>query len=108
MIGAIVKVTVDRPLGSSHPEYAELYYPVNYGYVQGILAADGEQQDAYVLGVDTPVKEFMGRVIGIIHREDDIEDKWGGAPEEMVFAKEEIAERVAFQERYFQSTIRME
>lgn len=32
MIGKIVTVTVDRPLGSCHPEHKDIYYPINYGY----------------------------------------------------------------------------
>ena len=64
----IVTVTVDRELGSHHPEYPDLLYPVNYGYIRGIQAPDGEEQDAYLLGVYQPVKEFTGEVIAIIHR----------------------------------------
>ena len=57
MIGKTVKVLVDRPLGSYHPKHRDMYYPVNYGYIEGIMAPDGEEQDAYILGVDEPVKE---------------------------------------------------
>ena len=32
MIGKIVKVIVDRPLGSYYPVHKNLFYPVNYGY----------------------------------------------------------------------------
>ena len=46
MIGKIVKVKVDRKLGSAHPDYPEHIYPINYGYVEGIIAPDGEEQDA--------------------------------------------------------------
>ena len=63
MIGNIVKVTVDRPLGSYHPVHKDMYYPINYGFVEGIIAPDGEEQDAYILGVDEPIKEFVGKVI---------------------------------------------
>lgn len=107
MIGNIVKVVVDRPIGSRHPKYQELIYPVNYGYVDGVMAPDGEEQDAYILGVGVPVKEFIGRVIAIIHREDDVEEKWVVAPENIVFTEKEIIEKVDFQERYFRSKIRM-
>lgn len=41
MIGRIVKVIVDRPIGSVHPKHKDLIYPLNYGYVDGILAGDG-------------------------------------------------------------------
>ena len=50
VVGNIVTVTVDRPLGSYHPEHKDMYYPINYGYVEGVLAPDGEEQDAYILG----------------------------------------------------------
>ena len=77
MIGDIVTVTIDRPLGSFHPEYKDMYYPVNYGYIEGILAPDGEEQDAYVLGINKAVEKFTGKIIAVIHRSDDVEEKWG-------------------------------
>ena len=55
MSGTVVKVIVDRPLGSYHPEHKDLYYPINYGYVEGYIASDGEEQDAYILGVNKAV-----------------------------------------------------
>lgn len=96
MLGKLVKVTVDRPMGSFHPKHQNLYYPVNYGYIEGILAPDGEEQDAYILGVDQPVKEFTGRIIGIVHRLDDIEEKWVVAPEKLSFTREQIQEQIYF------------
>ncbi|MDD3415913.1 MAG: inorganic pyrophosphatase [Lachnospiraceae bacterium] len=101
MIGDIVKVTVDRPLGSYHPKHRDMFYSVNYGYIEGIIAPDGEEQDAYVLGVDEPVKEFVGKIIAIIHRHDDVEEKWVVAPEGKNFTVEQIKEKVAFTEKYF-------
>lgn len=107
MIPSIVTVTVDRPLGSYHPEHPDLYYPVNYGYIQGIIAPDGEEQDAYILGIDTPISEFTGKVIAIIHREDDIEDKWVVAPEGISFTGTEIRSLTNFQERFFKIKIEL-
>ena len=108
MIGDIVTVTVDRPLGSYHPEHPDMYYPVNYGYIEGIIAPDGEEQDAYILGVYESVQSFTGRIIAVIHRLDDAEDKWVAAPEGVFFTKEEIAQQVRFQEQYFQTEIIIE
>lgn len=107
MLGETVKVTVDRPLGSYHPKHKDIYYPVNYGYIEGIMAPDGEEQDAYILGVDKPVKEFTGKIIAVVHRFDDVEEKWVVAPENMIFGKEDIMEQIRFQEQYFNSEIRM-
>ncbi|KYM43826.1 inorganic diphosphatase, partial [Fusobacterium necrophorum] len=71
--------------GSCHPYYKNMTYPINYGYIENIMAADGEEQDAYILGLWEPVTEFIGKVIAIIHRFDDIEEKWVVAPENMIF-----------------------
>ena len=107
MIGDMVTVTVDRPLGSYHPKHKDLYYPINYGYIEGVMAPDGEEQDAYILGVSEPVESFTGRIIAIIHRYDDVEEKWVVAPENMTFSKKEIMELVKFQEQYFDSEVMM-
>ncbi len=107
VIGNLVTVTVDRLLGSYHPEHKELYYPVNYGYIEGIMAPDGEEQDAYILGVDIPVQKFQGRVLAVVHRENDIEEKWVVVPDNVTLTKEEIEQMIDFQEKYFKSTIEM-
>ena len=107
MIGSIVNVIVDRPLGTYHPKYTDLYYPVNYGYIEGTIAPDGEEQDAYVLGIYEPVKEFLGKVIAIIHRINDVEDKWIVVPDNLTLSKSEIMKQVAFQEQYFETEVRM-
>lgn len=107
MIGNIVTVTVDRPLGSYHPEYKDMYYPVNYGYIEGVMAPDGEEQDAYILGIDRPVKSFIGKIIAIVHRSDDVEEKWVVCPEGAIFTKEQIEKQIHFQERFFNSEIEM-
>ena len=105
MIGEAVKVIVDRPLGSYHPGHKDLYYPINYGYIEGIFAFDKEEQDAYILGVYEPIKEFTGVVIAIVRRLDDVEDKWVVAPMGVSYLKEEIIKLVQFQEKYFRAEI---
>lgn len=102
-----VIVVVDRPLGSVHPRHPDLRYPVNYGYVPGVPAGDGEEQDAYILGLDKPVERFTGRLIAVVHRANDVEDKWVVAPEGRRYSLTEIADALRFQERYFQTEIRM-
>ena len=103
----IVTVTVDRPLGSFHPKHKNLYYPINYGYIKGVMAPDGEEQDAYIIGVNEPVMEFTGKLIAVVHRRDDVEDKWVVCPVNITFTKEQIEELVHFQEQFFDSEIIM-
>ena len=101
IIGKKVHVIVDRPLGSVHPKHVDLIYPVNYGYIEGIIAGDGECQDCYVLGENEPIKAFDGVVIAIIHRLNDVEDKWIVTKEGVLLFDQEILESIEFQERYF-------
>lgn len=105
VIGKSVRVTIDRPLGSRHPEFPDMIYPVNYGYAEGVIGGDGEWQDAYVLGIDKPLKEFSGRIAAVIHREDDTEDKWVVVPEGQTISEAEIRSRTFFQERFFRASI---
>lgn len=107
MLGKTVKVIIDRPLGTYHPKHKDLFYPINYGFIENIIAADGEEQDAYILGVYEPVSEFTGKIIAIIKRLDDVEEKWVITPENMTFTKEEIMRQVEFQEKYFKTEIIM-
>ena len=107
MIGNIVTVKVDRPMGSYHPKHKDIYYPINYGYIEGIIAPDGEEQDVYVLGVDHPIKEFTGKIIAVIYRLNDVEDKWVAVPENMTMTAKEIMAQVSFQEQYFKTEIEM-
>ena len=106
-LSKIVTINIDRPLGSRHPDYPDLVYPINYGYISGIIAGDGEEQDAYVLGVDEPISVFEGRIIAVIHRKNDVEAKLVVAPDGVFFGKEEIIELTSFQEKYFDIEIEM-
>lgn len=103
--GKIVRVKIDRPAGSTHPEHPDLVYPVNYGYIEGVPGGDGEPQDAYVLGINEPVPEMTGPIIAVIHREDDIEEKWVAAPAGTHISPAEIRKQTDFQEKYFRSSI---
>ena len=89
-LGRTVQIVIDRPIGSSHPRYPDTVYPVNYGYIPGTFAGDGEPKDVYLLGVDSPVEGYIGKIIAVIHREDDREDKLVAAPEGMVFSEMEL------------------
>ena len=75
------------------------------GNVPGVLGGDGEELDVYVLGVSKPVQTFDGRVIGIVHRQDDNEDKLVAAPDGRIFDQAQIAQQVYFQEKYYHSEV---
>lgn len=102
LLGETVHVEIDRPIGYIH---GDIIYPINYGYIPGVMAADGEEQDAYILGVSEPLSSFDGQVVGAIRRKNDVEDKLIVAPEGMRFHQGQIAEAVHFQEQYFDYTV---
>lgn len=101
----IVEVKIDRPIGSSHPDYPDHIYLVNYGYVPNTISGDGEELDCYVLGEYKPLKEYKGKCIAIIHRLDDNDDKLIISPENKTFTNNEIKLLTDFQEKFYTSEI---
>ncbi|MBQ9544721.1 MAG: NUDIX domain-containing protein [Clostridia bacterium] len=101
----IVTVRIDRPIGSAHPEHPDLIYGVNYGYIPGAFAPDGEPLDVYLLGVDRPVEEYRAKIIGAVYRLDDVEDKLVAAPVDRNFDQAQISEAVDFAEKFFRTEI---
>lgn len=105
--GKTVTIEIDRPIGYVHHKGEKaLIYPINYGYISGVLGGDGEELDVFLVGVNEPVTKFTGRIIGIVYRADDVEDKLIMAPEGQSFSAKEIASAVYFQEKYYDTTIR--
>ena len=104
-MGKSVLVKMDRPIGSPHPKRKEIIYPINYGFIPNVFGGDDEELDVYLLKVDKPVLEYKAKIIAIIHRFDDVEDKLVAAPVGMTFSKKEIEAAVNFQEKYYKSTV---
>lgn len=103
-LGQIVNVVMDRPLGCKHPNHGFIY-PVNYGYIPNTISGDGEELDAYVLGEHKPLKQFQGKVIAIIHRINDDDDKLVVMANGRNYTDDQIRALTEFQEQYFQSVI---
>ena len=106
-LGKEVEIIIDRPLGSKHPKHNYIY-EVNYGYLPGIIAPDGEDLDAYYLGEDKAIEKAKGIVKAIIHRLDDDDDKLVVIPENINMTDEEIEKAVTFQEKWFNHEIIIE
>ena len=99
-----VRVIMDRPLGSKHPKHG-FEYLTNYGYIPDTISGDGEELDAYVLGVDKPLTEFQGTCIAIIHRTNDDDDKLIVVPNGVNLTDDEIEKMVSYQEKWFKHII---
>ena len=99
LLGKRIHVEVDRPVGYRH---GDIVYPVNYGWVPGLMGGDGEEQDAYILGVNEPIKIYNDEIIAILHRLNDVEDKWIVLDESDNYIKDEIEKIIDFKEKYFE------
>ena len=102
-----VKVTIDRPIG--YVDKFQNSYPINYGFVPGLIGGDGEEQDAYIISeeVTEPLDNFEGELIAIIIRKDDVETKWVVSGIGETYTIEEIRAKVNFIEQYFDSSIEL-
>ena len=103
-LGKQVNVKIDRQLGTRHPKHSFMYM-LNYGYVPNTISGDGEELDVYYLGEFEPVKEGNGKVIAIIHRTNDDDDKLIVVPIDKNYSDDAIEALVEFQEKYFDSII---
>jgi len=99
-----MKVVVDRPLGSKHPEYNYIY-PVNYGYIPNTASGDGDELDAFILGENKPLEKFKGVCGAVIQRTDDDDDKLVVVGQGRTLSDSEIEKQVEFQEKWFKHEI---
>jgi len=99
-----LKLHIDRPLGTKHPKHG-FVYEVNYGYIDGITAPDGEELDAYFLGITEPIATGEGVCIAIAHRKDNDDDKLVVVPEGVLMSDDEIMSSINFQEQWFDTEI---
>ncbi len=103
-IGKEVTMIIDRQLGSKHPKH-NFIYPINYGYIPDTVSGDGEELDAYLLGVFEPVLEYTGICTAVIHRTNDNDDKLVIVPKDVNYSDEQIVALTEFQEKWFTSKI---
>ena len=105
-LGKIVDIEIDRPIGYVHKKKNyDLVYPINYGYIPGVLGGDDEELDVYLMGVDEPVTAYTCRIVGIVYRRNDVEDKLIAAPVDKRYTAEEIASAIHFQEQYYDTYV---
>ncbi|MCQ2911474.1 MAG: inorganic pyrophosphatase [Clostridia bacterium] len=108
LLGKIINVKVDRPLGSVHPSYKDVIYEVNYGCYDKYISEDEEKLDCYIIGETLPLEKdstYEGKVSAIIHRLNDNEDKLVVVPVGREISKDEIITKTEFIEQYFVTEI---
>ncbi len=105
-LGKQIEGEIDRPIGYLHVKGdKQLRYPVNYGYIPGVLGGDGEELDVYFLGEQQPLQAFSVKVIEFVHRADDVEDKLVACPLDHDYDVSEICREIYFQEKFYETTV---
>jgi inorganic pyrophosphatase len=100
----MLRVVIDRPAHSRHPVHG-FVYPVNYGFLPGVISGDGEELDAYVLGIREPVTAFSGICTAVIHRITEDDDKLVIIQPESSWSDPAIRSATYFQEKFFHTVI---
>lgn len=106
-LGKEVNVTIDRKIGDSHPQYPDMVYPINYGYIPNTKSGDGKELDVFIIDSKVPVETFKGKCIGIIQRINDEDDKLivVDINNNKKYTEDEVLDIVNFQEKYFSSMV---
>lgn len=103
-LGTNVNIKIDRKLGSRHPKHGFMYM-LNYGFVPDTVSGDNEELDAYLIDEFEPVDEATGKVIAIIHRINDDDDKLVVSKNGKDYSDDAVRALTEFQEKYFESEI---
>ena len=56
-------IIIDRPKGSAHPRYAEVFYPLNYGYVENTTSSDGGGMDVWLGSLDSVMGKYNAKTL---------------------------------------------
>jgi inorganic pyrophosphatase len=63
---------IDRPKGSAHPRYPDHIYPLDYGYLEGTNAADGDGMDVWVGSLTEKRVQGLACTIDMVKRDMEI------------------------------------
>ena len=68
------RIVIDRPGGSAHPRYPDIIYPLDYGFLEGTSALDGDGVDCWVGSL--PGSSLTGVIVTVDGFKQDTELKW--------------------------------
>ncbi len=80
---ADTEVVIDRASGTSHPEYENMIYPYDYGYLAGTSSADGGGMDVFM--GKSGEKKAVGIVctVDLVKRDSEVKILLGCTHDEM-------------------------
>ena len=67
------EIIIDRPIGSRHPRFPRVTYPLNYGYLKGTKSGDREGIDVWQGSLDSKIVDAT--IIAVDLLKSDVEVK---------------------------------
>jgi inorganic pyrophosphatase len=81
---ATARIVIDRPKGSRHPKVHAAIYPVDYGYLDGTVSADGDGIDIWMGSIRPAAVTGFVCTVDQIKRDAEIKLLLGCTPDEEV------------------------
>ena len=75
-------IRIDRPKGSAHPRYPSLIYPLDYGYLERTVSADGSGLDVWIGGLPDRAVTAVLCTVDLEKRDAELKILLGCTPEE--------------------------
>jgi inorganic pyrophosphatase len=80
---AVRPTVIDRAKGTAHPRYPDMIYPLDYGYLDGTAAADGDGIDVWLGSGDVTHAAGIICTLDAVKRDAEIKLLLGCSPDEM-------------------------
>ena len=77
------QVVIDRPKDSAHPEFEDMIYPVDYGYLAGTTSSDGAGIDVWRGSGDMQQVSGIVCTVDLLKRDAEIKILLGCSEDEM-------------------------
>jgi inorganic pyrophosphatase len=77
------ELVIDRPRDSRHPRYPEMVYPLDYGYLEGTQAADGDGIDVWTGSLPERAVTAIVCTVDILKRDTEVKILLGCTPQDM-------------------------
>ncbi len=77
------EMVIDRPKDSAHPRYPDLIYPLDYGYLSGTQAMDGDGVDVWLGSMTESSLVGLAITVDLAKRDTEIKLLLGCTQEEI-------------------------